>query len=88
MQEFIEEGEIHFIAHGSSSLADQACIMPERLAELEGLNEPLFTSRVTSQQLSLKLVYHVEETFLVLAVFVLLLASQILLMLLLVSSIP
>ena len=44
VQEFIEEGEIHFIAHGSSSLADQACIIPERLAELEGLNEPLFTS--------------------------------------------
>ena len=44
VQEFIEEGEIHFIAHGSSSLADQACIIPERLAELEGLDEPLFTS--------------------------------------------
>ena len=44
MQEFIEEGEIHFIAHGSSSLVDQACIIPERLAELEGLNEPVFTS--------------------------------------------
>ena len=43
---------------------------------------------MTSQQLSLKLVYHVEETFLVLAVFALLLASQILLMLLLVSSVP
>ena len=44
VQEFIEEGEIHFIAHRSSSLADQACIIPKRLAELEGLNEPLFTS--------------------------------------------
>ena len=44
VQEFIEEGEIHFIAHGSSSLADQACIIPKRLAELEGLDEPLFTS--------------------------------------------
>ena len=44
VQKFIEEGEIHFIAHGSSSLADQACIIPERLAELEGLDEPLFTS--------------------------------------------
>ena len=44
MQEFIEEGEIHFITHGSSSLADQACIIPEKLAEPEGLNEPLFTS--------------------------------------------
>ena len=99
VQEFIEKGEIHFIAHGSS-LADQACIIPEKLAELEGLNKPLFTSggvcvfdtlkssRVTSQQLSLKLVYHVEETFLVLAVFALLLASQISLMLLLVSSVP
>ena len=43
VQEFIE-GEIHFIAHGSSSLADQARIIPERLAELEGLGEPLFTS--------------------------------------------
>ena len=44
VQEFIEEGEIHFIAHGSSFLADQACIIPERLTELEGFNEPLFTS--------------------------------------------
>jgi hypothetical protein len=44
VQEFVEEGEIHFIAHGSSSLADQACIIPERLAELEGLDEPLCTS--------------------------------------------
>ena len=26
------------------TLADQACIIQERLAELEGLNEPLFTS--------------------------------------------
>ena len=45
VQEFVKEGEIHFIAHGSSSLADQACIIPERLAELEGLDEPLCTSR-------------------------------------------
>ena len=37
MQQFIEEGEIHVIAHGSSYLA-------ERLAELEELDEPLFTS--------------------------------------------
>ena len=44
VQEFVEEGEIHFIAHGSSSLADQACLIPERLAELEGLNEPLCTA--------------------------------------------
>ena len=44
VQEFVEEGEIHFITHGSSSLADQACLIPERLAELEGLNEPLYTS--------------------------------------------
>ena len=44
MQEFIEEGEIQFIAHGNSSLVDQACIIPERLAELEGLDEHLFTS--------------------------------------------
>jgi hypothetical protein len=41
VQEFVEEGEIHFIAHGSSSLADQACVIPERLAELDGLDEPL-----------------------------------------------
>ena len=39
-----EEGEIHFIAHESSSLVE-ACIIPERLAELEGLNEPVFISR-------------------------------------------
>ena len=41
VQEYVEEGEIHFIAHGSSSLADQACIIPERLAEVDGLDEPL-----------------------------------------------
>ena len=39
VQEYVEEGEIHFIAHGSSSLADQACIIPERLAELDGLDD-------------------------------------------------
>ena len=37
---------------------------------------PSSTSRVTSQQLSSKLVYHVEETIIVLAVFALLLTSH------------
>ena len=92
--------EIHFIAHGSSSLADQACITPERLAELEVLNEPLFTSEGVCVFDTLKYFKGDKRaaefeagiscggTFLVLAVFALLLASQILLMLLLVSSVP
>ena len=39
IQEFVEEGEIHFVAHGTSSLSDQLAIVPERVAELEGLSE-------------------------------------------------
>ena len=35
----VEEGEIHIVAHGSSSLSDQACIIPERFAELDRLCE-------------------------------------------------
>ena len=37
VQEFVEEGEIHMVAHGSSTLADQATLIPDRLAELDGL---------------------------------------------------
>ena len=36
VQEYIEEGEIHIVALGSSSHANQATLIPERLAELEG----------------------------------------------------
>ena len=43
IQEFVEEGEIHFVAHGTSSLSDQLAIVPERVAELEGLSEPVRT---------------------------------------------
>ena len=100
MQEFIEEGEIHFIAHGSASLADQACIIPERLAELEGLNEPLFTSggvRVFNTLKYFKGDKPAAEfeagiscggNFPCVGCVCSLLASQILLMLLLVSRVP
>ena len=43
IQEFVEEGEIHFVVHGTSSLSDQLAIVPERVAELEGLSEPVRT---------------------------------------------
>ena len=43
-QEFIEEGEIHIVAHGSSSLEHQATLIPERLAELEGLTDDVTSS--------------------------------------------
>ena len=33
VQEFVEEGEIHMVVHGSSTLADQATLIPERLAQ-------------------------------------------------------
>ena len=29
IQEFVEEGEIHFVEHGTSSLSDQLAIVPE-----------------------------------------------------------
>ena len=40
IQEFVE-GEIHFDAHGTSFLSDQLAVVPERVAELEGLTEPV-----------------------------------------------
>ena len=43
-QEFIEEGEVHIVAHGSSSLEDQATSIPECLAELEGLTDDVTSS--------------------------------------------
>lgn len=43
IQECVEEGTIHIVAHGSSSLSDQATIVPERLAELDGMSEPVVT---------------------------------------------
>ena len=43
VQELIE-GEIHIVAHGSSSLQDQATLIPERLAELEGLTDDVTSS--------------------------------------------
>ena len=39
VQEFVEEGEIHIVAHGSSTLSDQATLIPERLAELDGVSD-------------------------------------------------
>ena len=44
VQEFVEEGEIHIVAHGSSTLCDQATLIPEQLAELDGV-----TDEVTSK---------------------------------------
>ena len=35
IQEYVKAGEIHIVTHGSFSLSDQACIIPERLAELD-----------------------------------------------------
>ena len=29
IQEIVEEGEIHYVAHGTSSLSDQLAIVPE-----------------------------------------------------------
>lgn len=31
VQEFVEQGEIHFVAHCSSTSADQAGLIPDRL---------------------------------------------------------
>ena len=39
MQEFVEESQIHIVAHGSSSLSDLATLIPERLAELDGVTD-------------------------------------------------
>ena len=44
VQEYIEEGEIHIVALGSSSHPDQATLIPEHLAELEGLTVEITTS--------------------------------------------
>ena len=44
VQEFIEEGEVHIVAHGSSSLEEQAILIPERLLELEGLTDAITSS--------------------------------------------
>ena len=39
IQEYVEEGEIHIVAHGISSLSDQASIIPGYLAELDRVCE-------------------------------------------------
>lgn len=44
VQEFIEEDEVHIVRHGSSSLEDQATLISERLAELEGLTDDITSS--------------------------------------------
>ena len=44
VQEYIEEGEIHIVALGSSSHPDQATLIPEHLAELEGLTVEITSS--------------------------------------------
>ena len=37
------EIEIHVVAHGSSSLQDQATLIPERLSELDGLSDEVLS---------------------------------------------
>ena len=44
VQEFIEEGEVHIVGDGSSSPEDQATLIPEHLAELEGLTDDITSS--------------------------------------------
>ena len=44
MQEYIEEGKVHTVAHGLSTLEDQATLIPERLAELEGMTDAVTSS--------------------------------------------
>ena len=44
VQEYIEEGEVHIVAHGSSTLEDQATLIPERLAELEVMTDVVTSS--------------------------------------------
>ena len=44
VEEFLQEGEIHAVAHGSSSLQDQATLIPERLSELDGLSDEVLSS--------------------------------------------
>ena len=44
VQEFVEEGEVHIVGHGSSSLEDQATLIPECLAELEDLTDDVTSS--------------------------------------------
>ena len=44
VQEYIEEGEIHMVALGSSTLADQVTLIPERLAELDSLTDEITSS--------------------------------------------
>ena len=43
LQEFIEHGEIHILAHCSSTSSDQASLIPERVACLESLSVPIIT---------------------------------------------
>ena len=44
VQECIEEGTIHMLAHASSTLEDEAILIPERLAELDGLTDEITSS--------------------------------------------
>ena len=41
VQEMVEQGEVYIMAHCSSSSADQAGLIPERLACLDGLSDPI-----------------------------------------------
>ena len=43
VQEFVEQGEIHFVANCSSTSADQAGLIPDRLVCLECLSNPITT---------------------------------------------
>ena len=41
VQEIVEQGEVYIMAHCSSSSADQAGFIPERVACLDGLSDPI-----------------------------------------------
>ena len=47
VQEFVEQGEIHFVANCSSTSADQAGLIPDRLECLESISIPIYTSKNT-----------------------------------------
>ena len=44
VQEYVEEGAIHMLAHCSALLEDEATLIPERLAELDGLTDEVTSS--------------------------------------------
>ena len=44
VQEYIEEGEIHMVAPGLSTLADQVTLIPEQLAGLDSRTDEITSS--------------------------------------------